>query len=93
MLNTVKGWFTKEPPAVTVKNWRQGMWVVHEGKVGVLFSIDVPCDIHYVDTNTGETTSTGKALVGALRQATYHEIPAIRRGLSQEAAKELGYGS
>ena len=93
MLNTVKGWFTKEPPAVTVKNWRQGMWVVHEGKIAILFEIGTPSIIHYVDMTTGETTSVGSVLISALRQAKWLEIPATRRPPTLEIAQGLGYGS
>jgi len=90
-------WFTyfgpKVKPNLTFKNWRPNMWVIYEGKPAILFSLDSPCIIHFVDPESGETIETTSVELSALRQATYDEIPQIRRGISREAAKELGYGS
>lgn len=83
----------KEKPAVVTKQWRSGMWVIFNTKPYILHKVDTPCEIHGVDTLTGETTSIISATLDQLRQATYDEIPAVRRNISKEAAKELGYGS
>ena len=83
----------KEKPVVLTKNWRTGMWVVFNTKPYILHKLGTPCEIHGVDSITGETVEIQLALLEQLRQATYDEIPAVRRNISREQAKELGYGS
>jgi len=89
----VKLFQPKEKPVVVTKNWRSGMWVVFNTKPHILHKLGEPCEIHGVDSTTGETIEISLASFDQLRQATYDEIPAIRRNISKEAAKELGYGS
>jgi hypothetical protein len=89
----IKYFEPKVQPNIIKKNWRTSMWVIHEGRPAILFSIDSPCIIHLVDTETGETIEATSVQLSELRQATYDEIPQIRRGISREVAKELGYGS
>jgi len=83
----------KSVPPVYNRNWRQGMWVMHENKIAIIFKIGEPCTIHYVDPHNGETIGEVQTSLGSLRQARYNEIPACRMGLSVEKALELGYGA
>jgi hypothetical protein len=69
------------------------MWVVDNGNVGILCSIGSVCEVHYVDTVSGETIYSEGRPLGSLRQCKYIEIPECRRGLTQEQAEVLGYGS
>ena len=86
--------FTKrEQPKTITKNWRVGMWVMFEGQVAILVSLDSPAKIHMVDVNTGETVEQKTVGFDSLRQAVWEEIPQCRRNISKEQAKELGYGS
>ena len=83
----------KEKPPVVAKQWRTGMWVVWNTKVYILHKLGELCELHEVSKTTGETIAAVVAPLDHLRQATYGEIPEVRRNISQEAAKELGYGS
>jgi hypothetical protein len=83
----------KQLPSVLVKNWKRGMWVVYQERTAILTKIEVPAEIHIVDMKTGETAEILGVPLEALRQARYPEIPPIRRLISAEDAKELGYGA
>jgi hypothetical protein len=83
----------KAPPQVYNKNWRQGMWVMHDDHIAILYKIGEPSLVHYVDTSSGETVKEVSTSLGALRQARFVEIPTSRMKLSQEKALELGYGA
>ena len=83
----------KEKPAVIVKNWRSGMWVTTDGRTGILAEVAPLSEVHFVDNNTGETVEIKQVSLDALQQAHYDEIPAIRRKISREQAKGLGYGT
>lgn len=94
MFNKIKSLFLdKTPPVVVSKQWRPGMWVVHNTTVGILHKLGEPCEIHLVDETTGETKEIVFFKMDSLRQATYLEIPKVRRNISAEKAKELGYAS
>lgn len=81
---------TIAPP---IRGWREGMWVMDGEQVGILFKLDNVSEIHYVNKDTGETSGIVRRSLTALRQCKYLEIPECRRGVSQEKAEELGYGS
>lgn len=69
---------------------RKGMWVVHEGEVGIVSAVDsVAAEVHYVN-EAGATI--GRQVVGAasLRQARLEEIPEPRRPEPARGAL-LGY--
>ena len=83
----------KTQPKVYNKNWRQGMWVMCNDRIAILYKIGEPCLIHYVDSASGETISEEATSLNNLRQARYVEIPTCRMGLSPEKALELGYGA
>ena len=84
---------TKEPVNV-IKNWRNGMWVVASGnRVGVLYKLGDPCEVHLVNPTTGETTNQISCQLTELRQAKFGEIPECRRGITKERAEALGYGT
>ena len=83
----------KSEPKVYNKNWRQGMWVMHDNKIAIIFKIGEPCVIHYVDSQTGETIGELQTSLGSLRQARLNEIPACRNTFSPQTALELGYGA
>ena len=68
------------------------MWVIHNEEPHIIFKLS-PLLIHSIDKQTGETTGELAVPLEALRQAHYDEIPDIRRGISREAAKELGYAT
>lgn len=92
-ISKLKDWVSpKQRPSRVVKNWKSGMWVMYQDKIAILASLGDLAEIHYTDSHTGE--NIGKAFVPleVLRQARYPEIPALRRLISEEAAKELGYG-
>lgn len=97
MFETIKSLISKviprQKPAVVAKQWRTGMWVIFNTKVAILVKIDAPCTIHMVDPITGLTIEEVHTSLDSLRQATYEEIPLVRRGFSKETARGLGYGS
>lgn len=69
---------------------RNGMWVMHGGKVGIVFTKNEShALVHLVDEN-GETVDEAVVAVGELRQATLAEIPASRRPSAEVGAK-YGY--
>lgn len=83
--------FRKRPLAgEVVQNWRAGMWVIHEDKIGILSKLD-PAEVHLVN-ELGETYAVVPAVLSGLRQATRLEIPEPRRP-TREKAMELGYGT
>lgn len=100
----IKGWFGFKPvieptpvliefkPEVPIRGWRKGMWVMHGDTIGILAAIGDPCEVHYVNEHTGETTQVVYAPLNSFRRARFPEIPISRRGISEEQAKELGYG-
>jgi len=69
------------------------MWVVYQEQAAILTDVNIPAEIHRVDPVTGETVEVLRVPLEALRQARYPEIPSVRRMISAEAAKELGYGA
>lgn len=74
--------------------WRLGMWVTFaESATGILTKMGDPCDVDFVDPQTGITMATRQLPLAMLRQAKWSEIPAIRKQISKEKASELGYGS
>ena len=83
----------KELIVPVAKVWKKGMWVMHKDHIAILVKLDEPATIHLVDSKTGETIQEELVSVNSLRQAHFDEIPAIRRGISRERAKELGYGT
>lgn len=74
--------------------WRTGMWVVLDGKVGILHKfVDSLVEVHLVDVTTGHTTLITTVALQAIRQARYTEIPECRRdAFPPDLAKEYGYG-
>ena len=80
-------------PPIYNRNWRQGMWVMHDNKIAIIFKIGEPCVIHYVDPATGFTIGELSTSLGSLRQARLNEIPACRNTFSAQTALELGYGA
>lgn len=85
---------TKRTPALWNKNWKQGMWITTStGKVGILYKLSDPCNIHIVSRDTGETVEELVLPITELRQATWSEIPECRRGITKAQAEALGYGS
>ncbi len=82
----------KEKPPVMTKVWKAGMWVVFDTKIAILVDVNTICTIHMVN-DKGETTEAKQISIESLRQATYSEIPLVRRGLTLEQAKELGYAA
>jgi hypothetical protein len=94
MFQFIKKTFSPKQVEVPVnKSWRQGMWVIHEGEPHIIFRIGVPTVIHSVNKQTGETTGEKSVSLDSLRQAHFDEIPEIRRQISRERAKELGYAT
>jgi hypothetical protein len=83
----------KEKPPVVAKQWKTGMWVIWNTKPYILHKLGETCELHEVSAISGETVNIVSAPLDHLRQSTYEEIPAVRRNISKEAAKELGYGS
>ncbi len=82
-----------KPPTFT---WmRRGMWVMVNNKIAILHQIDsVGIEVHFVDSETGETYLVEYVPMGAARQAKYYEIPECRRkDFPIELAKEYGYGN
>lgn len=75
-------------------NWRTGMWVMLQDKVGILHKIDGDvAEVHLVDPKTGDTTLVVPQNLSGLRQCKYAEIPDVRKtGFPPELAKEYGYG-
>jgi hypothetical protein len=69
------------------------MWVMHQDKIALIFKIDTSIEIHYTDPVTGVNIGQATVPLDVLRQARYIEIPINRRGISAEAALELGYGA
>jgi hypothetical protein len=68
------------------------MWVMSPSGIGILFRLDTMCDVHLVDSKTGETTSCISVPLLNLRQALRNEIPWCRRiGLTTERANYMGY--
>ena len=100
MWNWFKSLFVKPTPSEPivlntpdVSNWKVGMWVVVENKVGILHKITPAfAEVHIVDINTGETISEIKPALNALRQCRWLEIPECRRQIDRERGRELGYG-
>jgi hypothetical protein len=83
----------KDKPVLVPKQWKTGMWVIFQTEPYILHKVGDPCEIHGVDKHTGDTIIIQQTSLDFLRQATYDEIPAIRRNISREQAKELGYAS
>lgn len=83
---------SKEKPALATRTWRVGMWVVQNGKVGILTEVNTPCTIHIIN-NEGETTAVEQVDINLLRQAMWEEIPLTRRKITREEGMVLGYGS
>ena len=94
MFNKIQKLFSPKQVAVPVnKLWRQGMWVIYNEQPHILFKLGEPALIHSVDRVTGETTGQIQVSLDALRQAHWDEIPEVRRKISKEKAKELGYAT
>ncbi len=84
----------KREPVNVIKNWRNGMWVVaSSNRVGVLYRLGDPCEVHLVDRQSGETVEQIYCPLTELRQAKFGEIPECRRGITKERAEALGYGT
>ncbi|MDE3022472.1 MAG: hypothetical protein KGI54_11505 [Pseudomonadota bacterium] len=66
---------------------------MHQDKIAIIFNIDALTEIHYTDPVDGHNIGQALVPLDALRQARYIEIPVNRRGISAEAALELGYGA
>lgn len=101
-MNWLKLFSNKTEPVVSNKNtivvntepknvWRNNMWVMTPEGVGVIFELKEPVRVHLVNTSTGETVADKLFDSSTIRQATYTEIPEIRRGISAERAAQLGY--
>lgn len=72
--------------------FRQGMWVMYKGRVGILHKISAENEngeFHLVDEK-GLTTKFEVVKLSALSQAGYNDIPSERRP-AQAFAKKLGY--
>lgn len=83
-------------PTTNTTQWRPHMWVIVDGAVGILHRMveDTVAEVHYVNTDTGDTILIKNEPILALRQVTYDEIPLVRRqDFTREAAERLGYGS
>jgi len=94
IFSTISKIVTKRSPPVSVaKSWKAGMWVMHQDKIAVIANVNSLTEIHYTDKITGENIGVANVPVDSLRQARYSEIPVNRRGISAEAALELGYGA
>jgi hypothetical protein len=76
------------------RNWRTNMWVMHAGKVGILFAFkDDGAIFHEVNRDNGETVAEYFVSLDALKQAGYYEVPSCRMSVDKETARKLGYGS
>ncbi len=74
-------------------NWRQGMWVVCDMTPAILHKLyEYSGEVHYVDPETGQTVMEKIVALNELRQATWSEIPSVRRQFDREVARGLGYG-
>jgi hypothetical protein len=76
------------------RGWlREGMWVVSDGRVGILYKLlESSAEVHYTAA-TGETILTQLESLNSLRQAKYSEIPEGRRAsFDREVARSKGYG-
>lgn len=66
-------------------SFRYGMWVVYEGRIGILTKQapsspgDFKVEIDVVDPATGDTQFPIVAPLAGVRQAQHHEIPELRR--------------
>lgn len=93
-LTSIKSIFVKaEPVTIVQQGWRTGMWVMDGTSVAIIHKLDQICEVHYVNPDNGETIEIANRPLNALRQCKYLEIPECRRGITQEQAQELGYGS
>ena len=70
--------------------WRNNMWVMTPRGVGIIFALQEPVRVHLVDEQTGQTIDDLLFSSQEIRQATYLEIPANRRGDPDKAIR-LGY--
>jgi hypothetical protein len=95
IFNKIKASFApKVKPTVHLpKAWRTGMWVMYENRIGIIFKLGEACEIHFTDPESGDTIAIEQVHINGLRQARWIEIPAKRRGFTQEKALELGYGA
>lgn len=71
---------------------RKGMWVVHQGHVGILSDIrsDGVLEVHLADSISGDTVQIVTAGAPEVKQAKLHQIPALRRPKPEHGAK-FGY--
>lgn len=75
---------------LTTKRLRDGMWIVHEGKVGIIVKqTEDGIEIHYVD-GKGETIGRNRVPACDLVQAMLKDIPSARRP-DTDMANKLGY--
>jgi hypothetical protein len=93
MFESIKNIFAPKVLVPVAKNWRTGMWVIYQTKPVILHKMGPQMEVHLVDEKSGETHGVAFVEASTLRQATYDEIPAIRRNITREQAKDLGYGS
>lgn len=85
---------TEREQVVIPKGWRVGMWVMSpDQRQGIIYKIGETCEVHIVDTSTGETKESLSCPLGGLRQLKWAEIPECRRGITKEQGEALGYGS
>ena len=67
------------------------MWVMSPKGVGILYKVDGDSsEVHLVNSQ-GETTEVSVCPLYKLRQATWQEIPAMRRSVDREVGRYLGY--
>jgi hypothetical protein len=61
----------KQAPVTVQKVWRNGMWVIHHGKIAVIANLGNPLtEIHYADKVSGETLSANFVSLDELRLVT-----------------------
>lgn len=70
--------------------WRNNMWVMTPKGIGILFQMGIPCVIHTINDD-GTTAGSFQLPIEQLRQATWAEIPEVRRMVSKERGAQLGY--
>lgn len=79
-----------ESKPFTIGSIKNGRWVVYEGKVGIVTEMKKDSAVFNTVDNRGITVHQQLVNPWALVEATWQQIPEIRRP-TQEAAYALGY--
>jgi hypothetical protein len=71
---------------------RKGMWVLYEGRVGILvkFNSELDAEVHLVNENGTTAMALPSVSLADLTQAAFNNIPEERRP-DEATARRLGY--